>query len=241
MKHVKYMVLVLLTIGLFAASCKKYVPYVNQPDNDFGLTVTDTTGIRNDGTSLVNLMLAKTTDIKHGLSATLSTQNGTIVNTTISFDTNTLPSVPLQVSQDTGYYFIKAVIMNGSTVITQKTLKFTLRPAFPDSLGLEPDNIKVAIKTPLTLKTLLTRKFGKVSLHTMVTFRSFQISTQGDTVVVGSFTGLLGNTSDLNGKLADIQFHANTTNIDTLKALIIQARTMNDQHKPVIKSLVFKF
>jgi hypothetical protein len=234
-----YIGLSLLLICFFG--CKKYNPALTNINTDFSLIVQDTTGVRDDGTTLVPVVFNKLTETQNGLTVTLTCGHGKLLDSVFTLDSNNMVKTYLRVAQDTGKYFIQATVNMGTTPKAQKTLLFSLRPAMPDSIFFETDSATLHTKTPITIMPFLYRKYGLVSLNTTVSFRAFQVIALNDTVNVGRFTGVLANGSAANGKLANVTFYSDTHNIDTTKMVTIRASVPNDQRKIVYRQVTLGY
>jgi len=233
--------MIVILLAGWLGSCKKYNPALTNENSEFTLAVQDTAGVRDDGTSLIQIVFNKVSETENGLSVTFSSSQGKLIDSVFTLDSNNMVKTYLRVAQDTGSYYIRASINMGTTLRVQKTLIFSLRPSLPDSISFETDSTLLSTTNPLTINTYLYRKYGLVSLNTGVSFTAYQINALNATVPVGRFTGLLGNGSTATGALGPIIFHSDTQNIDITRPVTIQASTFNDQGKVITKQVTLAY
>jgi len=236
-------VIFVLYIILILVGCKKYNPTRSKIEDDFVLTVTDTSGIRADGVSLITVKLSNTKEVKDGLKVSFSSTKGSFLFNDVQYQ-NDEATTKLKVDQDTGTYVIKALLKEGDQTKIEKTITFSLQRAWPDSIGLQIDRslYSLILNNPITIKTFLFRNHSLVTKGTPVLFRAYQIGiTLNDTIEVGRFEGLFNNYSTADGKLADIKLYADTPGIDTLKAINIQARTLKDKGDTLCKNIIIRY
>lgn len=234
---------VILISCILFIGCKKYVETIEDNNSFFDLQLADTTGIRNDGSSYVKvLFINKKDSLKKGLNVSFETQRGVLLNSAFMVSTvkDTVETY-LKVAQDTGLYYIKATLKDGTTQVLQKYLKFNLLGAQPDSIIYEVDNSKLSLTTPLTIKTILLRRTGQVSLNSKVSIKAFQVNGANDTVFVGRFQNVLGNGSDASGKLGDIKFYSDSKNIDISRELVILISSVNDFKQPILSVIKLSY
>ena len=212
-------------------SCKKYKEDLINTESKLSLRVKDTTGIRADGASLIKLSLDKTVELKKDIKVFFQSNKGTLLNPELSFEQNNITCL-LKVDQDTGTYFIKVSLKDGSEVKMEKTLSFDLQPAFPDSISLEPDALTFNFTdhTQVSLTTFLLRNNGLVTKGRTANFRAYQIGAlPTDTIQVGRFAGLFNNFSTAEGKLqTSVKFFTDVPGVDSNKIVYIRGFTNND-------------
>jgi hypothetical protein len=217
-----------------ACDTDKYEESLVKVEDRFTLVLADTAGVRSDGASPIRVQLNKTIATEPGSVVTYTTTKG-------AFETAEVPIGELQtvgilhVGREPGLYSVKASVKTAESVKVEKTASFRIRPALPDSIRVEVQRSFYNLRTEqiIPMKTLLKRRVGKVSAGTAVQFRSYQLNAAGDTIRVGRFQGILGNTSIENETLADVSLVLDTGNIDTLRTLSVQALTRNDRGQRV--------
>jgi hypothetical protein len=244
MKNIQKTILVAIAMLMVNQGCKKYEDTLINVDESFSLTTGDITTVRADGRTLVQLYLDKTIELKQGMKVTFKTNKGAILNPDVSFSQNRAQS-QLRADQDTGVYFITASIKDGNDVKLEKNINFSLLPANPDSLSLEPDKLTYNFNSnkTITISTYLFRKTGLVTKGRTASFRAYQIgATPSDTLPVGRFTGLFNNYSNADGKLqTNIQFFSDTPDIDSNKVVFIKATATNDLNAKVPATLSLRY
>lgn len=195
---------------------------------DFAFRVFDTSGVRADGVSTIGVRFFSTLSyLKPGLILHMETDRGIYLQNDISF-INPLAETRLTVSQDSGAYFMKAQLKDGNMVKIEKTILFTLRRAHPQTIQLELSRSTWNPSQPITIKTMLKRTIGKVTIGEPVFFEAYQLDAGGTKIPVGRFEGLLNNTSQATGILSDIKHHMDTPGVDITRPLHIQAKTITD-------------
>ena len=225
-------------------SCKKYEEDIINSESSLTLSVKDTAGVRADGASIIRLSLDKTIEIKKDLKIFFQSSKGILLNPEVSFEQNKAVCL-LKVDQDTGTYFIKATVKDGSEVKLEKTINFVLRPAFPDSISLEPDRLtfNFSDNKQVSVTTYLLRNIGLVTKGRTATFRAYQIGIlPTDTIAVGRFTGLFNNFSGVDGKLqTNVQFFSDVPGIDSNKIVYIRGHSNNDAGARVSAALALRY
>jgi hypothetical protein len=110
-------------------SCKQYEPLEQRIEDDFVLSITDSTGVVNDGRSTVKVKFENTKEVKEGLKVTFTTTKGTFLVNDLRFG-NHKAETTLKVDSDTGIYIIKAQLKEGDVVKVEKIVTMNLRPAY---------------------------------------------------------------------------------------------------------------
>ncbi len=226
----KTLIIAIASIAVFS-SCHKYNDKLVDINNSFQISMPDSTGIRNDGTSTIKLTVTKLIDLKDNTKVVFEKTKGTIQKEEVSFIGNEAIAY-LTVSQDTGIYFISAKIKDGENVKAEKNIVFSFLRAYPDFISIEPDKLVYNFDADkeTVLKVYLLRKNGLATTHLPVSFKAYQIgATPTDTLVVGRFKDALNNFSTATGKLEkDVSFFTDTQNIDPTKAIFIEVTSKND-------------
>ena len=233
------LILPIIVIIIFL-SCKRYENFVERIEDDFTLSITDSTGVVNDGKATVKIKIENTKEVKEGLKVNFTTNKGSFLFNDVRFENHKAETF-LKVDQDTGMYVVKAQLKDGESVRVEKQILFSFRRANPDNVAMQVNRTLYSLTMPTTITTYLLRNTGLVTKGTSAIFRAFQVNATNDTILVGRFEGLLNNVSDASGKLADIKLYTDDPLIDTSRAIIIQAKVINDNRDTVRRNHIMEF
>jgi hypothetical protein len=209
-------------------------------DQEFYLTITDTAGVRADGTATVTLTLSSNIDVKEGLRVIFETNKGTLLASDIPF-MNKNASAKLKVEQDSVVYYIRALLKEGTQTKIEKSAIFSFRRANPDMINLELDRSAYSITANTLIKTFLFRNSGLISKGSVAYFSAYQINSTGQAIDVGRFEGIYNNVSDASGKLGEIKLFTPVPNVDTPKIIYIQAKVVNDKGDTIRRTVQLPF
>jgi|GEM_PF-1482887 len=201
------------------------IPFVLRP-----LSFTDKLTLRADNMqpladnqTLVTLMV--TSDFVTDKTIKLTTNLGSFVASStptqysLPLDDNGNGTTQLMVTNQVLPHIINASFADN----TSASITLNPVPSRPDTLVAEPSSAKVdtaGAATTITVYLLKTNTNARVSVNTPATYAAYQL-TGTIRKTVGRFTGLQTAFSDPNGKVAPVNFYADTKDIDATQPVYI--------------------
>lgn len=126
----------LLAIMLCLLSCKKYIANEDYNSTGFTFSLQDTTGVLATGKTNIKLVVKKSLTTNKDLKVVFSTNKGTLQYTESYFNGDDAVSYLLLDNGGADYY-LKAKIMDGTTILTEKTIGYTSKSVKGDTYTVE--------------------------------------------------------------------------------------------------------
>jgi len=193
--------------------------------NIIAVMLTDTTSIRADGVSLINVNV----DLNHTAVSVVdvSSSEGVFVGSNKATDESNVDqegktTFQLRVGKNPTQYVIVTSITNGIKVIK----KVSVARAYAESMITEAESLKVTSDAPVNISVFLKRAKGAVSIGTDVLFEPYQQDVDGTQKSVGRITGTSAGTGE-DGKI-QATFHADSENIDSSRPIRVRISTTKD-------------
>ncbi|MEN2402568.1 hypothetical protein GKZ90_0022445 [Flavobacterium sp. MC2016-06] len=212
-------------------------------DQIIGLKLLDGEGkeltgkIKADGrtTLLVQATVLNNTSVFRQVTFNVSSgafQNNSSLETTKGINSKNEAIVSFKVPQEVGNLYFSSTV--GSSSKYYDELVLALERAYADKLIIEPATISMDKAQPNSLKVVLTRNEGSVSIGTSASFEAFQ-TIAGVEKKVGRFTGLANSRTNSAGEI-NVNFYADTNDITADIPVTIRVKTQNDAGNDVVST-----
>lgn len=204
-------------------------------NNKLIVTISDTTNIRAENYTIFKISATVTNSPESAVS--FSINEGFIQGTgnqkdrVVPIDNNGKAEIYVKTDVNAINYMISATI-NTLTIVNNI---MPVRRAYADSMLIEPSSLKIdSVGGSISIKSILSRVNGKVSLQTPVYFESYQIDNAFIERPKGRFTGLSNATTNSTGDVT-VNFFADTGMLFKDRPIKIRIKTKKDNGTFIIR------
>ncbi|CDS92086.1 hypothetical protein BN1088_1430490 [Sphingobacterium sp. PM2-P1-29] len=204
---------------------KSIVYKPNSFKDSFEFVVSDSSGVQADGNAEIRLTVIGKSENYDGNTVAFTSNNGNILLPEVSFQGNTAISY-FKVPKSSGKTYITATVKKENKTIATKSVVFNLDNALPSFIFLSGNKATYNMSDPIQLQTVLfdQHQTTHISEGLRVTFSAYQLSSANLKVAVGNFENALDVRTDSQGKIANVNFSADSR-VDTTKNIFIECIT----------------
>lgn len=192
--------------------------------DDFDFFISDTTGVKADGSSEIKLSILGKKEKYDNTTVTFTpTNGGTVLLNNIAFYNKAAISY-FRVSRLPGNSYITASIKKDNKVIATKSIVVKLAPALPSFILMSSNKSSYNLSDIIILQTVLFDKnqSTNISEGLRLVYNAYQVTPENTKISIGNFIDALDVRTNSEGKVGSINFMADSK-VDTTKNIYIES------------------